>query len=75
MMASRWWTTLTRRVSDEAKQRHWLLLSCLLGAGGNSLLFYVIEPPGYEPVANLMAAVVFFTLALLVPVRRAAGDF
>lgn len=71
MMASRWWTTLTRRVSDEAKQRHWLLLSCLLGAGGNSLLFYVIEPPGYEPVANLLAAVVFFTLALLVPVRRA----
>lgn len=71
MMPNRWWTTLTHRDSDEAAQRHWLLLSCLLGAGGNSLLFYFIEPPGYEPVANLLAAIVFFTLALAVPQRWA----
>lgn len=59
------------RSSDEATQRQWLLLFCLMGGGSNSLLFYFIEPPGYNPVANLLAAVVFFTLMLAVSQRWA----
>jgi len=65
------WTLLTQRWGMLATQRHWLLLSCLLGAGGNSLLFYFLRPPGYDPDANLVAAALFFGLAALVPLRRA----
>jgi signal transduction histidine kinase/CheY-like chemotaxis protein len=71
MMTSLWWTRLTHHYGADELQRRLLLLFCLLGAGANSLFFYAIRPLGYEPLANLWAAMVFFTSALLVPVRCA----
>ncbi|PUE61478.1 hypothetical protein B9Z45_06065 [Limnohabitans sp. 2KL-17] len=52
-------------------QRHWLLLCCLLGAGANSLLFYFVPQPGYNHMANLVAAGFYFALGLFVPYHRA----
>ena len=71
MMTSLWWTRLTHHYGADELQRRLLLLFCLLGAGANSLFFYFIRPLGYEPQANLWAAMVFFTWALLVPMRHA----
>jgi signal transduction histidine kinase/CheY-like chemotaxis protein len=71
MMISLWWTRLTHHYGADELQRRLLLLFCLLGAGANSLFFYFIRPLGYEPQANLWAAMVFFTWALLVPMRHA----
>ena len=51
--------------------RHWLLLCCLLGGAGNSLLFYFVHQPGYDHVANLIAAAIFLALALFVLYPRA----
>lgn len=62
---------LTLAVASIYSHRHWLLLCCLLGAGANSVLFYFVPHPGYDHVANLVAAVVFFGLSLFVPCHRA----
>jgi signal transduction histidine kinase/ActR/RegA family two-component response regulator len=62
---------LNRVLASIDSHRHWLLLCCLLGAGGNSLLFYFVYQPGYDHVANLIAAAIFFGLALAVPFQRA----
>ena len=62
---------LNRLAASIESHRHWLLLCCLVGAGGNSLLFYFVYQPGYDHVANLVAAAVFFGLALAVPLHRA----
>ena len=48
-----------------------LLRAYLLGAGGISLLFYVIRHPDYGQAVNLLASAVYWLLALLVPLRRA----
>ena len=65
------WTWLHRVIASIDTHRHWLLLSCLLGAAGNSVLFYLLDPPGYDAMANLLASVVFVLLALAVPCHRA----
>lgn len=65
------WGFLHRFVASIESHRHWLLLCCLLGAGGNSLLFYFVHQPGYDHVANLIAAAIFLGLALVVPWHRA----
>jgi signal transduction histidine kinase/ActR/RegA family two-component response regulator len=53
-----------RTIGSGETQRHWLLLCCLLGAGGNNLLFYFVPQPGYDHTVNLVAAAIFFGLAL-----------
>lgn len=65
------WGWLQGVISSINAHRHWLLLCCLLGATGNSLLFYFVPQPGYDHVANLLAAGVFLVLALAVPCHRA----
>jgi len=65
------WTSLRQAVVSIDSQSHWLLFTCLLGAGGLSLVFYFLPQPGYHHVANLMATAIFWGLALLVPYRRA----
>ena len=64
------WAVLARVRTSVDSHQQWLLLCCLLGAGGNSLLFYFVTQPGYNHVANLMASAAFFGMALLVPIRR-----
>lgn len=62
---------LRQAVASIDSHRHWLLLSCLLGAAGNALLFYFVPQPGYDHDVNLLAAGVFSGLALAVPCHRA----
>ena len=62
---------LALAVASIYTHRHWLLLCCLLGACANSVLFYFVPQPGYDHVANLFAAAVFFGLSLFVPCHRA----
>lgn len=64
------WVSVQRVIASIDAHRHWLLLSCLLGSAGNSLLFYLVDPPGYDRTANLLAAGVFLLLALAVPCHR-----
>ena len=47
--------------------QRWLLLSCLLGAAANSLLFYFVHQPDYDHTVNLIATAIFLGLALAVP--------
>lgn len=65
------WAYLNGIGASIQSHRHWLLLCCLLGAGGNSLLFYFVYQPGYDHVANLIAAGIFFGLVLFVPLHGA----
>lgn len=52
-------------------RHYFLLFSCLMGAGANSLFFYFIEQPGYNHDVNLVGAALFWGMALLVPFKRA----
>ena len=71
MNSSPWLCTLWRRVRASVdSHQQWLLLCCMAVAGGNALLFYFVPQPGYDHVANLIAAAVFFVMALLVPFQR-----
>ena len=62
-----WWSRARASIDSH---RQWLLLCCLVGAGGNALLFYFVPQPGYDHSANLVAAGVFLAMALLVPLPR-----
>lgn len=65
------WAWMQGVMASFNAHRQWLLLCCLLGGAGNSLLFYFLDPPGYEARANLLGTVVFLLLALAVPLERA----
>jgi signal transduction histidine kinase/ActR/RegA family two-component response regulator len=65
------WSFLTRAIASIDSHRHWLLLCCLLGAGGNALLFYFVPQPEYDHTVNLYAVAIFLGLALAVPYYRA----
>lgn len=65
------WSFLTQAIASIDSHRHWLLLCCLLGASGNSLLFYFVAHPDYDHTVNLYAVAIFFGLALAVPYYRA----
>ena len=65
------WSFLTQAIASIDTHRHWLLLCCLLGASGNSLLFYFVAHPDYDHTVNLYAVAIFFGLALAVPYYRA----
>lgn len=64
-------TWLNQTIVSPHARRYFLLFSCLFGAGANSLFFTFVEQPGYDHNFNLMAAAVFWLLALLVPVKGA----
>jgi len=63
-------TWMRRTIASIDSHRHWLLLCCSLGAAGNSLLFFFLDPKVYDRAANLVASCVFLALALAVPCHR-----
>ncbi len=71
-MNTRPWLSLLRERAKASidSHRQWLLLCCLVGGAGNAALFYFVPQPGYNHVANVMAAAVFLFMLLLVPFAR-----
>ncbi len=63
-------TRLNQTMVTPHARRNFLLFSCLLGAGANSLIFAFVEQPGYDHNMNLIATAVFWGLALWVPLKR-----
>lgn len=63
----KWLRRLTHKLQDS---RQVLLLSFLFGAGANSFFFVFVDQPGYDHIANQLAAAVFWGLALLAPLQR-----
>ncbi len=64
------WTWLLQTIDTLRAHPHILLLSCLVGAGANSLFFVFIYQPGYNHNANGLGVLVFWGLAALVPLQR-----
>ena len=64
------WTWLPHTIDKVRAHPQILLLSCLVGAGANSLFFYFIYQPGYNHAVNLWGTLAFWGLAVLVPFQR-----
>ena len=64
------WTWVQQCINKLRAHPQILLLSCLVGAGANSLFFVFIYQPGYNHDANWLGVLVFWGLAALVPFQR-----
>jgi len=64
------WTWLLQTTERLRAHPQLLLLSCLVGAGANSLFFVFVYQPGYNHDANWLGVLAFWGLAALVPLQR-----
>ena len=62
-----WLLTTTERLRAHPQI---LLLSCLVGAGANSLIFVFVHQPDYNHDANWLGVLAFWGLAAVVPFQR-----
>ena len=64
------WTWLLQTTERLRAHPQLLLLSCLVGAGANSLFFVFVYQPEYNHNANWLGVLAFWGLAALVPLQR-----